>query len=366
MDSPGISTPRWVIRTFLDDRPHVPQYATLSPIAIQIHLLRRFRGLSTGAAGAAGEVSMDGTGISRPRWVIRRFLDDRPHVPQYATLSPIAIQIHLLRRFRGLSTGATTGDGACEDSRGGCHAGACDTGLPSGGTNPGLLIAPESNFAFCAASTVYIASVLCQRSLGSLRSASVMISTTSGGTSGTSSAIGLTSSRRIAVSVVIVESPWNAFVPVSISYITTPNEKMSLRASTFLPCACSGDMYATVPRIEPSMVSGAPPMVCVSSVSSVATLIFARPKSRIFTSPESVTITLPGLRSRWTIPAACAARNASAIWVLYCSVLATPTPPGGIKSASVFPDTSSITMYSESSSDTMSRSEERRVGKECR
>src|ERR1035437_1503788 len=142
---------------------------------------------------------MDSPGISTPRWVIRTFLDDRPHVPQYAKLSPIAIQIHLLRRFRGLSTGATTGDGACEDSRGGCHAGACDTGLPSGGTNPGLLIAPESNFAFCAASTVYIASVLCQRSLGSLRSASVMISTTSGGTSDSDDSSGVAVSRRRAV-----------------------------------------------------------------------------------------------------------------------------------------------------------------------
>src|SRR5450759_1467593 len=185
---------------------------------------------------------MDSPGISTPRWVLRTFLDDRTQVPQYATLSPIALQHHLVRTFRGLSTCATTGDAACEDSRGGCHAGACDTGLPSGGTNPGLLIAPESNFAFCAPSTVYITCVLCQRSLGSLRSASVMISTTSGGTSGTSSAMGLTSSRRIAVSVVIAESPGNALVPVSISYITTPNEKMSLRASTVLPCACSGDM----------------------------------------------------------------------------------------------------------------------------
>src|ERR1017187_9629754 len=183
----------------------------------------------------------------------------------------MAIQIHLLRRFFGCATDAPTdaptGDGACEESRGGCHAGACDTGLVNGGTNPVVLWtaewAPESYFAFCAASTVYITCVLCQRSLGFLRSARWMISTTSGGTSGTSSAMGLTSSRRIAVSVVIAESPGNALVPVSISYITTPNEKMSLRASSFLPCACSGDMYATVPRIEPSTVSGAASSVCV-------------------------------------------------------------------------------------------------------
>src|ERR1019366_1487503 len=106
---------------------------------------------ASGAAGGAGEVSMDSPGTSTPRGVMRTFLDDRPHVPQYAKLSPITIHTHLISEFlAGAWAGATTGDGACEDSRGGCHTGACDTGLPSGGTNPGLPIAPESNFAFCA------------------------------------------------------------------------------------------------------------------------------------------------------------------------------------------------------------------------
>src|ERR1039457_4238491 len=148
---------------------------------------------------------MDSPGTSTPRCVTCTFFDP-PHVFQYAKLSPMAIQIHLLRRFFGCATGAPTdaptGDGACEESRGGCHAGACDTGLVNGGTNPVVLWtaewAPESYFAFCAASTVYITCVLCHRSLGSLRSARWMISTSSGGTSGTSSATGLTSSRRIA------------------------------------------------------------------------------------------------------------------------------------------------------------------------
>src|ERR1035438_8405545 len=153
---------------------------------------------------------MDSPGISTPRGVMRTFFEGL-HIRQYAKLSPMAIQIHLVRCRRGRPGGGrTTGVGACEESRGGCHAGACETGLPSGGRNPGLLVALESNFAFCAASTVYITCVLCQRSLGSLRRASEMISTTSGGTSGTSSAMGLTSSRRIAVSVVIAESPENA------------------------------------------------------------------------------------------------------------------------------------------------------------
>jgi hypothetical protein len=41
---------------------------------------------------------------------------------------------------------------------------------------------------------------------------------------------------------------------------------------------------------------------------------FARPKSSILTWPEAVTIALPGLTSRWTIPAAWAAPSALAIW----------------------------------------------------
>ena len=44
---------------------------------------------------------------------------------------------------------------------------------------------------------------------------------------------------------------------------------------------------------------------------------FASPKSSTFTRPESVTMMLPGLRSRWTIPAACAALSASAICTPY-------------------------------------------------
>ena len=37
--------------------------------------------------------------------------------------------------------------------------------------------------------------------------------------------------------------PSNAFVPVSISYNTAPNAKMSARASTSFPSSCSGAMY---------------------------------------------------------------------------------------------------------------------------
>ena len=46
-------------------------------------------------------------------------------------------------------------------------------------------------------------------------------------------------------------SPPKSARPVSISYTTQPKAHTSLRLSTALPLACSGDMYAAVPRIIP-------------------------------------------------------------------------------------------------------------------
>jgi hypothetical protein len=48
--------------------------------------------------------------------------------------------------------------------------------------------------------------------------------------------------------------PLNGRPPVSISYRTTPSEKISLRPSTVCPDACSGDMYAIVPTTNPGRV----------------------------------------------------------------------------------------------------------------
>jgi hypothetical protein len=42
--------------------------------------------------------------------------------------------------------------------------------------------------------------------------------------------------------------------PVSNSNSTTPKAQISARSSTGLPRACSGDMYAAVPRIMPACV----------------------------------------------------------------------------------------------------------------
>ena len=108
--------------------------------------------------------------------------------------------------------------------------------------------------------------------------------------------------------------------PVSISYSTTPNAQMSARLSTAFPRACSGLMYAAVPRICPARVdstvivgesAGNPPLPAPVPIA------FASPKSSTFTCPSGVILIFAGLRSRCTIPFSCAASSASAIWRAY-------------------------------------------------
>ena len=61
-----------------------------------------------------------------------------------------------------------------------------------------------------------------------------------------------------------------------------PKAKMSLRASASLPCSCSGDMYCSVPRICPSLVSAWSGSRRAAAASTDA-LIFASPKSSSLT-----------------------------------------------------------------------------------
>ena len=74
---------------------------------------------------------------------------------------------------------------------------------------------------------------------------------------------------------------------------------MSERRSAGFPRACSGDMYAAVPRITPALV---PSNVIVGefavSTGTSGAAAFANPKSRIFTTPSGVTLMLAGFRSR--------------------------------------------------------------------
>ena len=72
---------------------------------------------------------------------------------------------------------------------------------------------------------------------------------------------------------------------------------------TARPWACSGERYCAVPMIEPvSVMSEAPAR--------------AMPKSVTLAWPESSTITLWGLRSRWITPRRCANRAALRIWMV--------------------------------------------------
>ncbi len=88
--------------------------------------------------------------------------------------------------------------------------------------------------------------------------------------------------------------------PVSISTSTTPNAQMSARRSTGLPLACSGDMYAAVPRMTPCIVATALSVGELRRSVSVGSSVraFARPKSSTFTVPSAVPLMLAGFRSR--------------------------------------------------------------------
>ena len=106
---------------------------------------------------------------------------------------------------------------------------------------------------------------------------------------------------------------------MSISYSTQPNAQMSARLSTGLPRACSGLMYAAVPRICPTPVIIASVVIAgdwdnpTAPGAAGASANFARPKSSTFTVPSGRTLMLAGFRSRWMTPFSCAASSASAI-----------------------------------------------------
>ncbi len=157
-----------------------------------------------------------------------------------------------------------------------------------------------------------------------------------------------TSCRSTAASVSLTVSPAKRRAPVSISYSTTPKDHRSARLSTALPRACSGDMYAAVPRMIPAAVpvwarvgdcERSPPGAAPAPSPDHA---LARPKSRTFTFPSGVTLTLAGLRSRWTMPFSCASSRASAICRAISSASSTGMAPRFRRSARSSPSTSSI------------------------
>ena len=79
-------------------------------------------------------------------------------------------------------------------------------------------------------------------------------------------------------------SPGNALRPVSISNRTEPNAQISVRLSTVFPRACSGLMYAAVPRIVP----GREAVIIVGEFDRFAPAVST---SHILASPKSSTLT---------------------------------------------------------------------------
>ena len=148
-------------------------------------------------------------------------------------------------------------------------------------------------------------------------------------------------------SVIDTSSSSNARRPTSISKRTQPNAQMSLRLSTVLPRACSGLMYAAVPRIIPACVIAGVVIVGACDIPGDIALVgssaFAKPKSSTFTVPSGRTFTLAGLRSRWMMPCSCAASSASAICLAMGSASSMGIAPCAMRSASVGPSTSSMT-----------------------
>src|SRR5215471_2269023 len=123
---------------------------------------------------------------------------------------------------------------------------------------------------------------------------------------------------------------------------------MSLRLSAGLPFACSGAMYAAVPRIIPTPVIIAGVVIVGEFVTPAARLVtgssaFARPRSRTFTAPSGRTLMFAGFRSRWMMPCSCAASSASAICFAIGSASSSGIGPCAMRSASVGPSTSSST-----------------------
>ena len=156
---------------------------------------------------------------------------------------------------------------------------------------------------------------LCHRSSGSLARQVRITRSSESGASGCTVEIGGGSRSRIEAIRLARLFASKARLPVVISYSSEPRAKMSVRASASRPSICSGAMYWNVPTIAPSSVSGfACVIAAVSAFGSFAAgcANFARSKSSSF-APLFVSMTLPGVRSRWTMPARCARSSASAI-----------------------------------------------------
>ena len=192
---------------------------------------------------------------------------------------------------------------------------------------------------------------VCQRSSGSLARQVSTSRSSRRGRPGRTSGSGAGSSFRIDPMTLACPSPSKGRVPVSISYSVAPKAKTSERASTGFPSSCSGDMYCSVPSRLPSAVSaarvGAPEG---SSSAAPGSRSRASPKSSSFT-PADESITLPGFRSRWTMPCRWAASSASATSPAIRSASSAGSAPCSRRPARVSPSRHSMTRKSTGGAD---------------
>ncbi len=152
------------------------------------------------------------------------------------------------------------------------------------------------------------------------------------------------SSRMTAAMISVADVPSNTRRPDSISNRTTPNDQISARRSTARPRACSGDMYAAVPRMTPASVASSNSVgeADTSGTSVPVTMARASPKSSTLTTPSPRSLTLAGLRSRCTTPWSWAYSSASAICRAMAIASTLGSGPSASRSARVVPSTSSM------------------------
>ena len=185
---------------------------------------------------------------------------------------------------------------------------------------------------------------LCQRSSGSFARHVLTTRSRDAGHSGWIAGSGGGFEVRIDAARLARVVPENALRPAAISYSVAPSAKMSVRASAARPSSCSGAMYCGVPTTAPSTVSDRSSVVSTDGEPSAfsGAIARARPKSRSL-APDFVSMTLPGLRSRWTIPLRCAASRAAAISAPHRMTSGRGIGPRSSRAASVSPSTSSMT-----------------------
>ena len=136
----------------------------------------------------------------------------------------------------------------------------------------------------------------------------------------------------MAYAIAVNDSPLKGCSPVPANTIVTAHDHISAAAVTRVPASCSGAMNAGVP------IATSPERTVVIPGTA------ASPKS-ITTGPSGPSRTLPGLKSRCTIPAACTAPSAVSVATAMRSSAAPPRGPNcSTTSTSDGPLTYSLTM----------------------